>query len=89
MKNKMKEAMGQMTRETLPDDFGLLPGTFVRPLEKNLPSLFNDFKQRWLMEKTWLKNWGMGVMRLVYSPFEPNSTFCMDTRLTERAFFWI
>ena len=63
LKVKMKEAMATLKKETLPDEFGLLPGTFVRPLGKNLPTIWKDYRDRLLMEKTWARSWFMGVAR--------------------------
>lgn len=65
LKVKMKDAMASLRKDMLPDEFGLLPGTFVRPLAKNLPSIWKDYKDRWLMEKTWFRSWFMGVARWV------------------------
>ncbi|CAG8905355.1 unnamed protein product [Penicillium egyptiacum] len=41
----------------LPNDIGLLPGTFVRPLWRDMPSVFTAPRDRWHMEYTWLKSW--------------------------------
>lgn len=40
----------------LPNDIGLLPGTFVRPLWSDMPSIFSAPKDRLHMEWTWLKS---------------------------------
>ncbi|KAJ5816791.1 hypothetical protein N7447_009024 [Penicillium robsamsonii] len=41
----------------LPNDIGILPGTFVRPLWRNMPSIFTAPRDRWHMEWTWIKAW--------------------------------
>ncbi|KOS42587.1 hypothetical protein ACN38_g6501 [Penicillium nordicum] len=41
----------------LPNDIGILPGTFVRPLWRDMPSVFTAPRDRWHMEWTWLKAW--------------------------------
>ncbi|KAI3228414.1 hypothetical protein DTO012A9_4615 [Penicillium roqueforti] len=41
----------------LPNDIGILPGTFVRPLWRDMPSIFKAPRDRWHMEWTWLKAW--------------------------------
>ncbi|KAL2009180.1 hypothetical protein VTN00DRAFT_7374 [Thermoascus crustaceus] len=40
---------------SLPQDIGLLPGTFIRPLWRDMPSLFEQPRQRLHMEWLWLK----------------------------------
>lgn len=40
----------------LPQDIGLLPGTFIRPLWRDMPSLFEQPRQRLHMEWLWLKS---------------------------------
>ncbi|PGH09510.1 hypothetical protein GX51_00615 [Blastomyces parvus] len=52
-KNQMREALRLKKEGALPDDVGLLPGTFVRPLWRNMPSIFRYPKERLWME------WGM------------------------------
>jgi protein MBA1 len=61
MRNVLKDAMsGAGGRDMIPDDLGLMPGTFIRPLWKNMPSIFRDPKQRlqmeWLSLKTRVEN---------------------------------
>ncbi|KAJ5780983.1 hypothetical protein N7457_006143 [Penicillium paradoxum] len=41
----------------LPNDIGLLPGTFVRPLWRDMPSIFTAPRDRLHMEWTWIKAW--------------------------------
>ncbi|CAG7958726.1 unnamed protein product [Penicillium salamii] len=40
----------------LPNDIGLLPGTFVRPLWRDMPSIFQAPRDRLHMEWTWMKS---------------------------------
>lgn len=49
----------------LPNDIGILPGTFVRPLWRDMPSVFKAPRDRWHMEWTWLKAWLSNHARLV------------------------
>ncbi|KAJ5210398.1 hypothetical protein N7491_010205 [Penicillium cf. griseofulvum] len=46
-----------MKLSDLPTDIGILPGTFVRPLWRDMPSVFKAPRDRWHMEWTWLKSW--------------------------------
>ncbi|KAK2865436.1 hypothetical protein FQN49_003570 [Arthroderma sp. PD_2] len=62
MKTRMNDTMTGMNRDMVPDDIGLLPGTFIRPVWKNLPSLFQDPKLRWRMEWT---HWKTKVQNFV------------------------
>ncbi|KAI1910776.1 hypothetical protein LOZ53_001677 [Ophidiomyces ophidiicola] len=55
MKNRVKDTMSSASRDMIPNDIGLLPGTFIRPLWKNMPSIFKDPKMRLRMEWTSLK----------------------------------
>ncbi|KAJ5555581.1 hypothetical protein N7535_008016 [Penicillium sp. DV-2018c] len=41
----------------LPNDIGVLPGTFVRPLWRDMPSIFKAPRDRLYMEWIWLKSW--------------------------------
>ncbi|KAJ5162355.1 hypothetical protein N7492_007747 [Penicillium capsulatum] len=52
LKTRSRDAM---STSQMPNDIGLLPGTFVRPLWRDLPSIFQSPKDRWLMEWTWMK----------------------------------
>ncbi|QSS53991.1 hypothetical protein I7I53_01420 [Histoplasma capsulatum var. duboisii H88] len=49
-KNQVKEALRSMKEGSIPDDMGLLPGTFIRPLWRNMPSIFKYPKERLWME---------------------------------------
>ncbi|EAW21928.1 uncharacterized protein NFIA_070990 [Aspergillus fischeri NRRL 181] len=46
----------ELSRSELPQDIGLLPGTFIRPLWKDMPSIFQQPKERLQLEWLWLKN---------------------------------
>ncbi|OOF98572.1 hypothetical protein ASPCADRAFT_204326 [Aspergillus carbonarius ITEM 5010] len=45
-----------MARADLPQDIGLLPGTFIRPLWRDLPSIFHQPSERLHMEWLWVKS---------------------------------
>ncbi|KAJ5632909.1 hypothetical protein N7490_009248 [Penicillium lividum] len=61
MKTRQKELMtGQ-----LPSDIGILPGTFVRPLMRDLPSIFKSPRDRWNMEWVSFKSWFQNFISLV------------------------
>ncbi|RAL06408.1 uncharacterized protein BO80DRAFT_11752 [Aspergillus ibericus CBS 121593] len=45
-----------MNRTDLPQDIGLLPGTFIRPLWRDLPSIFHQPSERLHMEWLWIKS---------------------------------
>ncbi|OAX82246.1 hypothetical protein ACJ72_03409 [Emergomyces africanus] len=49
-KNQLKQALKSIRPEDIPDDMGLLPGTFIRPLWRNMPSIFKYPKERLWME---------------------------------------
>ncbi|KAJ5124745.1 uncharacterized protein N7515_008570 [Penicillium bovifimosum] len=46
-----------MKPNEFPNDIGLMPGTFIRPLWRDMPSIFLAPRDRWHMEWTWLKSW--------------------------------
>ena len=46
-----KERAQVMGRGEIPDDVGLLQGTFIMPIGKNRPGWFTYFKMRWRLEK--------------------------------------
>jgi protein MBA1 len=54
-----------MKLSDLPNDIGILPGTFVRPLWRDMPSIFKAPRDRWHMEWTWLKSLATNYGRLV------------------------
>ncbi|KAF3894340.1 Mitochondrial inner membrane protein Mba1 [Trichophyton interdigitale] len=62
MKNRLQETMRGVNKEMVPDDIGLLPGTFIRPVWQNLPSLFSDPKSRLHME--WM-HWKMKFLNFM------------------------
>ncbi|PWY79421.1 hypothetical protein BO94DRAFT_626330 [Aspergillus sclerotioniger CBS 115572] len=45
-----------MARADLPQDIGLLPGTFIRPLWRDMPSIFHQPSERLHMEWLWVKS---------------------------------
>lgn len=47
----------EMSLDSMPTDLGLLPGTFVKPEWKDMPSIFREPRDRLRMEWTWLKSW--------------------------------
>lgn len=59
----MKTRTRNMMNIQLPNDIGVMPGTFIRPPWKDLPSVFENPKDRWLMEWTWLKTRVQNFMR--------------------------
>lgn len=61
LKSRAKDVM----RHQLPNDIGLLPGTFVRPLWRDMPSIFKDPRDRLRMEWTWMKSVFQGYARYV------------------------
>ncbi|THC98030.1 hypothetical protein EYZ11_002456 [Aspergillus tanneri] len=46
----------ELARADLPQDIGLLPGTFIRPLWRDMPSIFQQPSERLRMEWLWLKS---------------------------------
>lgn len=46
-----------MDPESIPTDFGVLPGTFIKPEGKDMPSLFKQPRDRLSMEWVWIKTW--------------------------------
>jgi len=65
MKSRAKDVM----MHQLPNDIGLLPGTFVRPMWRDLPSIFQEPRDRLRMEWTWMKSVFQGYARWVYPRF--------------------
>ncbi|KAJ5726397.1 uncharacterized protein N7483_007754 [Penicillium malachiteum] len=49
----------------MPTDVGILPGTFVRPLWRNLPSVFQNPRDRWQIEWAWIRSSIQNLMSLV------------------------
>ncbi|KAH8703871.1 hypothetical protein BGW36DRAFT_370126 [Talaromyces proteolyticus] len=52
-----KSRMREMSPDTMPTDFGLLPGTFVKPEGKDMPAFFKEPQLRLRMEWVWIKQW--------------------------------
>lgn len=46
----------ELSRADLPQDIGLLPGTFIRPLWRDMPSIFEHPQERLRMEWLWIKS---------------------------------
>lgn len=44
-----------MSKSEMPQDLGLLPGTFVRPLWRDMPSVFQLPRERMQLEWLWIK----------------------------------
>ncbi|EER24424.1 hypothetical protein CPC735_057940 [Coccidioides posadasii C735 delta SOWgp] len=65
MKNRVKETMSSANRDMIPDDVGLLPGTFIRPAWRNLPSIFKEPKLRLRMEWMSLKMTVVNFIRFI------------------------
>lgn len=61
----MKTKGREMSKADLPQDLGLLPGTFVRPLWRDLPSIFQLPRERLQMEWLWLKSWAQNFIGCV------------------------
>lgn len=61
-------ASRELARTVPTQDFGLLPGTFIRPLWRDMPSFFEQPRQRlhleWLSLKTAVQNFLGWVSRL-------------------------
>lgn len=51
----MRTRGNELSRADLPQDIGLLPGTFIRPLWRDMPSIFSQPSERLRMEWLWLK----------------------------------
>lgn len=75
MKTRAKEAL----QGNLPNDIGLLPGTFVRPLWRDMPSLFEYPRDRWMMEWTSMKSFFQNYVRWVtVDSFQPQCCALFD-----------
>ncbi|KAL6233552.1 hypothetical protein BDW75DRAFT_185315 [Aspergillus navahoensis] len=71
-----------MSRADLPQDIGLLPGTFIKPLWRDMPSIFQQPKERLQFEWLWLKSWFQNFLGLVvYSKTDGRG---LPLRLKER-----
>lgn len=51
----MKTRGKEMSKSEMPQDLGLLPGTFVRPLWRDMPSVFQLPRERMQLEWLWIK----------------------------------
>lgn len=51
----MKTRGNQMSKAEMPQDLGLLPGTFIRPLWRDMPSIFQLPRERLQLEWLWIK----------------------------------
>ncbi|KAE8328388.1 hypothetical protein BDV39DRAFT_192005 [Aspergillus sergii] len=54
-----------LSRSELPQDIGLLPGTYVRPLWRDMPSIFQQPQERLQLEWLWLKSGFQNFLGLV------------------------
>ncbi|KAL3466786.1 hypothetical protein BJX64DRAFT_216713 [Aspergillus heterothallicus] len=71
----MKARGMNVSRSELPQDIGMLPGTFVRPLLRDLPSIFTHPKERLHFEWLWLKSGFQNFLSLFYfSKMKGNSS---------------
>ncbi|KAL5337555.1 hypothetical protein BJX70DRAFT_369112 [Aspergillus crustosus] len=61
----MRSRGQNLTRSELPQDIGLLPGTYIRPLWRDLPSIFQQPRERLHFEWLWLKSWFQNFMGLI------------------------
>ncbi|KAJ5965903.1 hypothetical protein N7481_012617 [Penicillium waksmanii] len=77
----MKVRSKDLLANQLPNDIGLLPGTFVRPLWRDMPSVFDKPRDRLQMEWTWIKAWFQNVMSLIIYTKKDNN---YPLLLTER-----
>ena len=53
----MISRMRDLDPDKVPTDFGILPGTFIKPEGKDMPDFFKQPKERLFFEWTWLKTW--------------------------------
>ncbi|KAL2866021.1 uncharacterized protein BJX67DRAFT_152350 [Aspergillus lucknowensis] len=78
----MKSRGMNLSRAELPQDIGLLPGTFIRPLWRDLPSIFQQPNERLRFEWLWLKSGFQNFASLVaYSKIQIKG---LPLRLRER-----
>ncbi|CAI7590021.1 hypothetical protein N7533_000619 [Penicillium manginii] len=77
----MKVRSKDLLAGQLPNDIGLLPGTFVRPLWRDMPSVFDKPRDRLQMEWTWIKAWFQNFMSLIIYTKKDNN---YPLLLTER-----
>ncbi|EED13928.1 conserved hypothetical protein [Talaromyces stipitatus ATCC 10500] len=61
----LRSRLKDMDPESIPTDFGVLPGTFIKPEGKDMPSLFSEPKDRLMMEWVWIKTWFTSVFQTI------------------------
>lgn len=61
LERSLKMRAKEMSLDNMPTDLGLLPGTFIRPEGKNMPSIFREPMDRLRMEWVGLKQWFQNV----------------------------
>lgn len=66
-----------LTRHQMPQDLGLLPGTFIRPLWRDLPSIFQQPRERLQFEWLWVKSTFQNLAGCVHSQLSQ----CLPTYL--------
>ncbi|KAF7585337.1 hypothetical protein BBP40_011221 [Aspergillus hancockii] len=71
-----------LSRSELPQDIGLLPGTYIRPLWRDMPSIFTQPTERLQMEWLWLKTGFQNILGLLAYCKWVNKG--LPLRLTER-----
>ncbi|KAL1962437.1 hypothetical protein VTN77DRAFT_9708 [Rasamsonia byssochlamydoides] len=54
-----------LVRDALPQDLGLLQGTFIRPLWQDMPSIFQQPRERLQMEWLWVKSWFQNMAGII------------------------
>jgi protein MBA1 len=61
LEKSLKMRAKELSIDSMPTDLGLLPGTFIRPEGKNMPSIFREPRDRLRMEWVGLKQWFQNV----------------------------
>ncbi|QKX64031.1 uncharacterized protein TRUGW13939_11204 [Talaromyces rugulosus] len=61
LEKSLKIRAKELSIDSMPTDLGLLPGTFIRPEGKNMPSIFREPRDRLRMEWVGLKQWFQNV----------------------------
>jgi protein MBA1 len=62
MQSRYRDQFRDRRGMEIPQDIGILPGTFVRPEGEDLPSIFQQPRERLRMEWVWLKSWAQNVV---------------------------
>ncbi|GAM43763.1 hypothetical protein TCE0_060f18840 [Talaromyces pinophilus] len=62
----MISRMRDIDPDKVPTDFGILPGTFIKPEGKDMPDFFKHPKERLMFEWTWLKSWVTSAFATIY-----------------------